>query len=83
MQKDPYELEDLSQRDGYAVVMEAHRRELLAWASRREDPWPESAMEGLYYSVPDNVFGKFQALGREDGSGDNPVYDAGRRKRKR
>lgn len=83
MDKDPNEkIKDLSQRDGDAAVMEEHRRELLARAARTDDPWPESAMEGLIYCVSDNVFGEFQALGREGGSGDNPVYDAGRRRRK-
>jgi arylsulfatase A-like enzyme len=79
LQSDPYELHDLSARGEYSAVIEEHRRKLREWAARADDPWPAPAMEGLYYSIADNPFGEFQALGRRDGSYECPVYDAGRR----
>ena len=60
LRADPFELTNLADQPELAAVVADHQRELENWRTRIHDPWPGSDIDGIYYSVPDNVFGEFQ-----------------------
>lgn len=63
MQLDPFELENLADDGNYREQINIHHRHLLQWAEFVGDPWPKSAMGGVYYSVQDNPEGELQMHG--------------------
>lgn len=61
LDSDPFEMCNLDSDPSWGAVVEEHRAELARWVARTEDPWPGSAMQGVYYNVGDNPFGEMQA----------------------